>query len=361
MTALPPLARSQSNPITGTVRDEKGNPLTGATITVKNSKISTTSDAKGSFTISMPPNSKTLLISYVGMQSVEQTVNGSTAGTIVLKATSGNLGDVVVVAYGTVKKKDLTGAVETLSWQRPGKRAARPTSYRVCRVRFPASWSAKATEPPALVSTSRSADRTLLSAPSRSMSSTVYLISSATATLPPASVSTSEQSSVNALSFLNPNDIESITVLKDASATAIYGSRGSNGVVIITTKKGRKGEDRVELNATYGVSRVMKEIKMLDAFGYATMQNEAITNTNYFEPGPTPRTLPYPGELQQSPTNPDSTVYFPGPKDFIGKSTDWQKEIFQTGITNNYSLNISRRQRRPAATSSQAAISTKAA
>jgi TonB-linked SusC/RagA family outer membrane protein len=338
--ALPPLVRAQSNPVTGTVRDEKGNPLTGATVSAKGSNVSTTSDAKGNFTINLPPGGKTLLISYVGMQSAQQTISGATAGTIVLKASAANLGDVVVVAYGTVKKKDLTGAVETLSGNDLVK--GNPTNIvsgmqgKISGVVISQSDGAPGA---GLNITIRGSNSFIGTQPLYVVDGIPYIIGNSDAT--PSSVSTSEQSSVNALSFLNPNDIESITVLKDASATAIYGSRGSNGVVIITTKKGRKGEDRIELNATYGVSKVMKEVKMLDAFGYATMQNEAISNTNFFEPGPTPRTLPFPGELQQSPTNPDSTVYFPGPKDFIGKSTDWQKEIFQTGVTNNYSLNMS--------------------
>lgn len=340
LAAFPFIVQAQSRIVSGMVRDEKGNPLTGATVNVKNSKISTTTDANGAFRISLPPEANTLVISYVGMQPAQLRVKGETAGMVELKAAADNLGDVVVVAYGTVKKKDLTGSVATLSGSELLK--GNPTNVvsgvqgKIAGVVVSQSDGAPGA---GLNITVRGSNSFIGTQPLYVVDGIPYIIGNGDAT--PSSVSGSEQSSVNALSFLNPNDIESITVLKDASATAIYGSRGSNGVVIITTKKGKMGGDRLEVNALLGVSKVMREIKMLDAYGYASMQNEAYSNSNYFEPGPTPRSLPYPGQLQQSATNPDSMVYIKGPKDFIGHSTDWQKEIFQTGITNNYSVNVS--------------------
>lgn len=340
LTSLPFLTWAQSGAVTGSVKDEKGSPLAGATVTVKNTQLSTTSDASGNFRITLPPGNRTLVVSYVGMQVQEQVVRGLTAGAIVLRPSTGDLGDVVVIAYGTVKKKDLTGSVGTLSGNDLVKGS--PTNIvsgmqgRLSGVVVSQSDGAPGA---GLNITVRGSNSFVGAQPLYVVDGIPYIIGNSDAT--PSSVSGSEQSTVNALSFLNPNDIESITVLKDASATAIYGSRGANGVIIITTKKGKKGEDRVELNATTGASKVIREIRMLDAFGYASMQNEAVSNANYFEPGPTPRTLPFPGQLQQSPVNPTATVYFPGPKDFIGKSTDWQKEIFQTGNTNNYTLNVS--------------------
>ena len=292
------------------------------------------------FTLPLPAGKQILVISHVGMQSQEIPVKGATTGVIVLKAAAESLGDVVVVAYGTVKKKDLTGSVETLSGSDLLKGA--PTNIvsgmqgKLAGVVVSQSDGAPGA---GLNITVRGSNSFIGTQPLYVVDGIPYIIGNGDAT--PSSVSGSEQSTVNALSFLNPNDIESITVLKDASATAIYGSRGSNGVVIITTKKGKRGEDRVELDGNMAVSKVMREIKMINAYGYASMQNEAVSNANYFEPGPTPRTLPFPGTLQQSPTNPDSMVYYPGPKDFIGKSNDWQKEIFHTGITNNYTLNVS--------------------
>lgn len=340
MTVLVPRARAQSLSVTGTVHDDQGNPLVGATVTVKHSTISTATDVSGAFTIHVPAGKQTLVISNVGMQPQEVAVKGATTGVIVLKRSAANLGDVVVVAYGTVKKSDLTGSVGVLSGSDLLKGA--PTNIvsgmqgKLAGVVVSQSDGAPGA---GLNITVRGSNSFIGTQPLYVVDGIPYVIGNGDAT--PSAATGSEQSTVNALSFLNPNDIESITVLKDASATAIYGSRGSNGVVIITTKRGKKGEDKVELDANMAVSKVIREIKMLDAYGYASMQNEAVSNANYFEPGPTPRTLPYPGTLQQSPTNPDSMVYYPAPKDYIGKSNDWQKEIFQTGITNNYTLNVS--------------------
>ncbi len=340
LTTLTHVVHAQTKTVTGVVKDEKGNPLAGATITVKNEKASSTSDASGNFSIHVPASAKTLVITYVGMQEASLAIPASGSLSVVLKAGGENLGDVVVVAYGTARRGNLTGSVETLSGSDLLK--GNPTNI-VSGMQGKISGAVISQSDGApgagLNITIRGSNSFLGTQPLYVIDGIPYIIGNGDAT--PASATGSEQSTVNALSFLNPNDIESITILKDASATAIYGSRGANGVVIITTKKGKLGADKVEVNANLGISRVIREIKMLDAFGYATMQNEAYTNANYFEPGPTPRTVPFPGELQESPTNPDSTVYFPGPKDFIGHSTDWQKEIFQTGITNNYSVNFS--------------------
>ncbi|MBN9381794.1 MAG: TonB-dependent receptor [Chitinophagaceae bacterium] len=339
-TAMIPQALAQTRTVTGTVRDEKGNALAAATVTVKGSKISTTTDGDGRFTFSAPLGAKTLQISYVGMQPLELGIPSGGDVQAVLHPATANLGDVVVVAYGTVKKKDLTGSVSVLKGDDLLK--GNPTnvvSGMQGKIAGAAISQSDGAPGAGLNITIRGSNSFLSTQPLFVVDGIPYVVGNSDAT--PSSVSGGELASVNALSFINPNDVESISILKDASATALYGSRGANGVVIITTKKGRKGEDKVELNANLGVSKVLRTIKMLDAYGYATMQNEAYSNANFFEPAATPRNLPYPGEWQKSPTNPDSLVYFKGPKDFIGQSHDWQHQIFQTGITNNYSLNFS--------------------
>ncbi|MBN8856080.1 MAG: hypothetical protein BGO55_16545 [Sphingobacteriales bacterium 50-39] len=340
MAVIIPRAIGQGRSISGAVRDEKGNVLAAATVAVKGMNISSTTDADGHFTLAVPTRAKTLVISYVGMQTAELAIPSAGEVRVVLQPAVSNLGDVVVVAYGTVKKKDLTGSVSVLKGADLMK--GNPTNIvagmqgKIAGATISQSDGAPGA---GLNITIRGSNSFLGTQPLFVVDGIPYVVGNSDAT--PSSVSGGEQASVNALSFLNPNDIESISILKDASATAIYGSRGANGVVIITTKKGKMGGDKVELNANLGQSNVLRTIKMLDAYGYATMQNEAVGNANFFEPGPTPRSLPYPGAWQKSATNPDSMVYFPGPKDFIGRSHDWQRQIFQTGITNNYSLNLS--------------------
>ncbi len=339
-TAVTSKALAQARSASGSVKDENGNALPGATVIVKNTGITATTDADGNFKIAVPPGAKTLQISYVGMQTQEYVLSGTNPVKAVLKQSSDNMGDVVVIAYGTVKRKDLTGSIEVLKGSDLVK--GNPTNIvsgmqgKIAGAVISQSDGAPGA---GLNITIRGSNSFLNTQPLYVVDGIPYIVGNSDAT--PASVNGGELSSVNALSFLNPNDIESISILKDASATAIYGSRGANGVVIITTKKGKTGEDRVELNASVSAAKVIREIKMLDAYGYASMQNEAYSNSNFFEPGPTPRNLPFPGETQQSPTNPDSLVYFKGPKDFIGHSTNWQDQIFHTGITSNYSLSFS--------------------
>jgi len=327
--------------VSGKVTDESGNPLEGVSVLVKGTSEGTNTNANGDFSIDIPDNSlKILVFSFVGMQTQEFAVTNEGPIHIVLKPSLSKLSDVVVIGYGTVNKKDLTGAVDVIKGNDLVKGS--PTnivSAMQGKIAGAVITQSDGAPGAGLNITIRGSNSFLGTQPLYVIDGIPYVMGNDDAT--PSSVSGGEHASSNAMSFINPDDVESISILKDASATAIYGSRGSNGVVIITTKKGKRGGEKVEFNVNTSISKVIKEIKMLDASEYASMQNEAYSNSNYFEPGPTPRGLPYPGETQQSPTNPDSTVYFKGPKDFIGHSTDWQNEIFQTGITNNYSLSFS--------------------
>lgn len=339
-TILTQGAIAQTRYLNGTVKDENGNALSAATVSVKNSKVSTVTGPDGNFKLTLPGNAKRIVVSFVGMQTEEFGIPASGLLNAVLKQSASSLSDVVVIAYGTVKKKDLTGSVEVIKGADLVKGSPTNIVSAMQGKIAGAVISQSDGAPGAGINiTIRGSNSFLGTQPLYVIDGIPYVMGNNDAT--PPSVSGGELASSNALSFINPADIESISILKDASATAIYGSRGANGVVIITTKQGKKGADKLELNANTSISKVIKEINMLNAHDYATMQNEAYSNSNYFEPGPTPRGLPYPGEFQQSATNPDSTVYFKGPADFIGHSTNWQDEIFQTGVTNNYSLNFS--------------------
>ena len=327
----------------GKVTDSTGKPIAGVSVTLRGTSYGTVTGTDGTFSLSLSTGTHTgsLVFSYVGMESRTIPIGKRDFFDVVLKTEATAMNDVVVIAYGTVRKKDLTGSIETINNEDLNKGA--PTNIvsalqgKVAGAVITQSDGA----PGAGLNIQIRGINTFLggSQPLYVIDGIPYVMANSNAT--PSSVEGSEQSTINALSFINPADIESISILKDASATAIYGSRGANGVVIITTKKGKRGEDRVEFNINNSVARVIKEIKMLDAYGYASMQNEAVTNANYFEPGPTPRTLPYPGDWQTSPTNIDSVIYYKGPKDYIGHSTDWQKAIFQQGKTQNYSLDFS--------------------
>ena len=119
----------------------------------------------------------------------------------------------------------------------------------------------------------------------------------------------------NPLSTINPSDIESIEILKDASATAIYGSRGANGVVLITTKRGAKGKDNISFSANFGISKVVKKLDMLDGYAYAMYRNEAAQMFNEYENAN--EAIPYPGTSKVDPSTGES-VYSPGNRRTIG-------------------------------------------
>lgn len=332
--------RSTGRTLKGTVTDDGGTPLQAATVAVQGGRSVVTTDKDGHFEIFYPSGAKGLSISFVGMQSQNLTVKENANNLLVkLKPNSANaLNDVVVIGYGTVKRKDLTGSVSTIS----AADLSRGNPSNVV-----SAMQGKVAG--AVISTSDGAPGAGISIQVRGANSFIsaqplYVIDGIPYAVDNSNVNggssqSGDQASGNALAFLNPSDIESIEILKDASATAIYGSRGANGVVMITTKKGKRGADKVEFNGTTGIAMVDKKIKVLNAYQYALMRNEAVSNANYFEPTSSARALPFPGAVILD-ENGDST-YSSGPKDYIGKGTDWQKEIFQTGAVQNLTLNVS--------------------
>jgi TonB-linked SusC/RagA family outer membrane protein len=329
---------AQQRVISGTVRDTAGGPLPGATLAIQHTDAAVISEEDGSFSLNVPAGGTTLVVSFVGMETKEIPLDGSTVFNVVLTRRQEALSKLVVVGYGSVRRKDMTGAIATVS----GDELLRgdPTNIvaglqgKVAGVNVTHNDGA----PGAGLTVQIRGTNSFLGG-----TQPLYVIdgiplSTDNASATPSSVESGDRQTINALSFLNPEDIASIDILKDASATAIYGSRGANGVILITTKKGKTGTDKVELDVDYAVTRVARKIKMLDAYHYASMQNEAYANSNKFEG--TSYSLPFPGAMVAA-SVPDSFYYAKGPNDFIGNSTDWQDEIFQTALTQNYTLSVS--------------------
>lgn len=290
--ALPSLA--QKITVTGHVVDEQGEDLIGATIMEKGTSNGVSADIDGNFTINVPKNA-TLVVSYVGYDPMEVPVNGQTHLNIVMKANAQMLQETVVIGYGSVKKSDATGSVaivkpdeveaglatsvqDMLVGQTPGvvvTTAGGPSGSANIRIRGGASLSASNDPLIVLDGVPLSSDTPLgMGSP---------------------------------LSMINPESIESMTILKDASATAIYGSRASNGVIIITTKKGRAGKPQVTFTANFYVDHARKLNDVLDA-----------------------------GELRSM-----VEQYYPKATGYLGDAnTDWQKEIFRTSFSSDYSLSV---------------------
>lgn len=330
---------AQDKKVSGRVTDENGSPLPGASVSIKNTKTATITDGQGNFVLAIPATAQTLAISYLGMEEQQVAIGSRTTFDIRLKPTSNTLSDVIVVGYGTAKKSDLTGAISRIERDDLIKDA--PTNVlqalqgKIAGVNVTQNDGA----PGAGLSIRVRGSNSFLGG-----TEPLYVIdgvpfNNSSSGTTPQSIGEDEKQTLNAMAFLNPSDIESIDILKDASATAIYGSRGANGVVLITTRKGKSGKDKVEFNLTVGQAQVSRKLDVLNAAEYAAYQNLAYLNSNKYTG--TAYTLPYPGTNLPDPLNPGSTYYAKGPQDYIGNNNNWQDRIFRTGSLQNYTVNLS--------------------
>lgn len=291
--------------VTGKVVDEKGEELIGVSVKVKGTTRGASTDVTGSFKLTAPENA-TLIFTYVGYQTTEVPLQGKKTLRVVLKGSNSQLDEVVVIGYGTVKKKDLTGAVasvnaETISAM-PVSSALEAISGRVSGVQISSTEGSPNAEMVVRVRGGGSITGD---------NSPLYIV---------------DGFPLSSISDIAPGDIESIDVLKDASSTAIYGSRGANGVVVITTKSGKAGKTSISYNVFSGVRNLAKKLDVLSPYDYVTWQYE--------------RSL-----LDNNNTN-DYTKYFGNFQDIDlyqnVPANDWQDIVFgRTGTTFNHNLNIS--------------------
>jgi TonB-dependent starch-binding outer membrane protein SusC len=266
--------------------------ITGATIQVKGNQTATQTDANGNFSINAPGN-VTLLISSIGYGSQEVKVANRTAITIQLQSSAQHMQEVVVIGYGTQKRSDLTGSIATLSSKsfkdQPVLNASSALQGRVAGV--------------AVTNNS--------GAPGGAVKIRIRGANSVNANNDPLYVVDGVALSSIGLAEINVNDIESMEVLKDASATAVYGSRGANGVVLITTKSGKSGTPKIEYNGFASFNSPMKKYNLMDAVTYAKVANTTA-----------------------------GVNVFPDPQSFTGKTTDWQSLIFDNSVTQSHQLSV---------------------
>ncbi len=300
--------------VQGTVISESdGLPLPGANIQVKNTSIGTVTDLNGKFKLDAPLNSS-LIVSFIGYNQREIKLGKETNYNILLTESALEMDEVIVVGYGTQKKSDLTGSISSVKGEDiittsiasldqglQGKAAGvvvtqtsgQPGAATTIRIR--GTSSINGTNEP------------------------LYIIDGVPIISDPTLGSTGavKGPQLNPLTSLNPNDIESVEILKDASATAIYGARGANGVIMVTTKQGSKGKFSISYDGYAGIQEVRKKIEMLTARELAELANEAADNAGV------DRKLIY-----ASPTN-------------LGEGTDWQEEIFRVAPIQNHQLSFS--------------------
>ncbi len=227
-------AFAQATVVSGKVTDESNAGLPGVTVLVKGTSVGTTTDIDGNFSLSVPDPAGTLVISYVGYKNQEVPINSRSTINVTMAADNKVLDEVVVIGYGAVKRRDLTGSVATVKSEEITKTPTH-SAVEAIQGRAPGIDIVRS-------SGSAGANPTVRIRGNRSLTGSndpLYIIDGF------------QGGNVN---DLNPNDIESIEILKDASATAIYGSQGANGVIIITTKRGKEGKPKISYNGYYGVN-----------------------------------------------------------------------------------------------------------
>ena len=347
--------------ITGYVQDGamEGQPLIGATVLVPGTTVGTITDADGFFQCLVPDGKFMLQISMVGYETRVVNIKGKSSVTLTLNEDVAQMEEVVVVGYGTMKKRDLTGAMSQIKSEDltagGATDIARGLQGKMAGVQVNQSDAA----PGGGVSiTVRGANSFTTSTQPLYVIDGVPFGNDPNGT-PASAANEGNNQSSNPLSMINPNDIERIEVLKDASSTAIYGSRGANGVILITTKRGKQSEGKptVEVAATWGLQQVVKRMPMLDPYTYALYQNEAQTNSQIYE-GSTGK-VPYRGEWEYpyigSGFDYYSGHYNPSPEDFHSPGlrtdeygnvdevagADWQDEIYRLGYQQDYNISVS--------------------
>lgn len=296
--------------ITGTITDDKQTPLVGATVSVKGTRVATTTDAIGKFTLSVPSGGNTLVISYVGMQSREVPIGSGDVVNTSLNPTAGSMSDVVVVGYGRARKANLTVSQTGVSAKEIEK-TVNTTVEQAIQGRA------------AGVYVTQNSGQ-----PGGGISVNIRGVSSLTNTQPlwvidgvqiqqTSDVSFGNSSTSNPLSGLNPADIEDIQILQGPSATAIYGSRATNGVVLVTTKRGKSGDVKINYAYQYNVQTPPKHLHVMNLREYAQMVNEY----HALAGGTTP------GEFLDP--------------SLLGEGTDWQDELFNNAGMNKHQLSLS--------------------
>lgn len=306
--------------IKGVVSDEKGNTLPGATVSVKGTTLGTTTDVNGQFSINLPAGSKVLVISFIGMTTQEIEVGTRTNLNITLQTADQSLDEVVVrIGYGTAKRSDVTSSITTVKAADLKDIPAAGVDQLLQGKAAGVTVTSNGGQPGGGVSVK------VRGVTSINSNDPLFVIDGVPFVGGNTSNSTGYaglgggdgQTGNSVMAMLNPNDIESIDVLKDASAQAIYGSQAANGVILITTKKGKSGEGKINYETYTGVSEVARRLNLMKLPDFARYQNEV---------------LPIIG-------NPVADE-FKNP-DLLGNGTDWQEAMFQHGTINNHQLSFS--------------------
>ena len=298
----------QNIQVNGVVKDKQGGVIPGVSVKLKGTSTGTSTSSNGAFVISVPANG-TLIFQSVGFSTKEEAVNNRQAINVTLDPEDTELNEIVVIGYGSVRKSDVTGSVSSISSKdikaTPAASLSQAIQGRAAGVRVSQSSNA----------------------PGGGMNIRIRGGNSIQGGNEPLYVVDGYPLYNESGPSINPNDIETMEILKDASATAIYGSRGANGVIIITTKRGKAGTNNIQFESYYGTQSLLKKLDLLNASQLATMINEGISNVNQDNVG--------------RPGFPRALTYTDAQIAALGTGTDWQDEIYNDAPTQNYQLTFS--------------------
>ncbi len=312
-----PVIAQNDNKITGTIVDASGIPVIGANVMVKGTSNGTITDMNGHFTLDVPKDA-VLEVSYIGYTTQILKVAGQKSLSIMLKEDTQTLDEVVVVGYGTMKKSDLTGAIVNVNQENIKNMSTATVDQKlvgqIAGVQI----------------------QQVSGAPGSGTSIKIRGAGSIGAGNDPLYVvdgmpySSGFDQNMNPLNFISPNDIESITVLKDASSTAIYGSRGANGVIMITTKRGEFDKTDISVSSRFGFQQVPQKGRpdMMNQYEFAEFQRERI--------GISVRKMEH-----REPTMDDYPIEY-RPENLHGEGTDWYDLILRTALTQDHSVSVSK-------------------
>jgi TonB-linked SusC/RagA family outer membrane protein len=309
-------AAQDEKKITGVVKDQAGTAIPGASVFVQGTTIGTVTDFDGNFSLTVPASTKTISVSFVGMKQAEASIEGVNNVVIVMEESSIGIEEVVAVGYGSQSRKKVSAAITSVSAEDIKGMAATGIDKAIQGKAAGVLVTNNTGEPGGGV-TIRVRGTTSIG----SGNDPLYVIDG----IPLENTQTGNrnvgENRINGMSQINPADIESIEILKDAAAASIYGARAANGVVLITTKRGVKGKGEVSIDVYSGLSEITSRYDLLGASDYARLVNE--------------------GRAQLAEAQPEYSPFFS--QDFIDNptvDTDWQDEIFRVGAVNEVNLSL---------------------
>lgn len=305
--------------VKGIVKDSYGDLLPGVSILIKGTSLGTVSSFDGDYTIEVTSNKSVLVFSYLGMKPKEIQVGDKTEINVVLELEENSLEEIVIIGYGSVKKKDLTGSVGSVKAEQFAETQTTSALSALQGRVAGAQITRQSGEPGSSVNVKIRGANSVFG-----NTSPLFVIDGVQIDINTNEVAngTGSQSTLDPLSTINPNDIESFEILKDASATAIFGSRGANGVIIVTTKSGKSGKSTIEFNSMMTVGETSKILDVLSPQEYITYQQQR-------------------GNNQFLGRDLDNDGVFETPRDFTQyDSYNYQNEILRTAITRQHDLTL---------------------